>query len=129
MTGRALEIIIGHITFALLGARSAPCTPLTCFRFVRACCHVATRLWDEAQAELVAVRGLLIFAQSDWTRAWKTRVFSTDSSHSGEMTPAYWPELVVGRTGRMSERPRVISGGPGARESALAPSRVVWTSG
>ena len=41
------------------------------------------------------------------------------------MTHAHWPELVVGRTGRMSARRRFISGGPGARESALAASRVV----
>ena len=32
---------------------------------------------------------------------------------------------VVGRTGRVSERRRFISGGPGARESALAASWVV----
>ena len=82
-------------------------------------------LWDETRAELVA-RGLPIFAQSHWTRAWNTRVFSTDSSLSGwTMTHADWPELVVGRTGRVSERRRFISGGPGARESALAASRVV----
>ena len=48
------------------------------------------------------------------------------------MTHADWRELVVGRTGRMSERRRFISGEPGARERALAASRVVldddqWT--
>ena len=32
---------------------------------------------------------------------------------------------MVGRTGRVSERRRFISGGPGAWESALAASRVV----
>ena len=43
------------------------------------------------------------------------------------MTHAEWPELVVGQTGRMSKRRLFISSGPGARESALAASRVVWT--
>ena len=38
------------------------------------------------------------------------------------MTHADWPKEVAGRTGRMSERRRFISG---ARESALAASRVV----
>ena len=42
------------------------------------------------------------------------------------MTQADWPKDVVGRTGRASERRRFISGGPNARESALAASRVVW---
>ena len=41
------------------------------------------------------------------------------------MAHADWPKDVVGRTGRASERRRFISGGPGARESALAASRVV----
>ena len=40
------------------------------------------------------------------------------------MTHADWPQEVVGRTRRVSERRRLISGGPGARESALAASRV-----
>ena len=35
----------------------------------------------------------------------------------------------VGRTGRLSERRRFISGGPGARESALAASRVISDDG
>ena len=62
ITGRALEIVIGHITFVvLLGARPALCTLHTCYRFMRAHYHVVTRLWTETRAELVAVRGLLIF--------------------------------------------------------------------
>ena len=58
ITGRALEIVIGHITFVLLGARPALCTLHTCYRLMRAHSHVATRLWTETRAELVAVRGL-----------------------------------------------------------------------
>ena len=41
------------------------------------------------------------------------------------MTHADWSNEVVGRTGRVSGRGRFISGGLGARESALAASRVV----
>ena len=118
ITGRALEIVVGHITFVLLGARPALCTPHTCYRFMRAHYHVAARLWTETRAELVAVRGLLIFSQSEWTRSWNTRENSTGSSLSGwRMIHADWPKEVVGRMGRVSE--------PGARESALAASRVV----
>ena len=80
VSGRALEIVIGHITFVLLGARPALYTLHTCYRFVRAHYHVAARLWDETRAELVAARGLLIFAQCDWTRAWNTRVFFTEQA-------------------------------------------------
>ena len=123
-------MVIGLITFVLLGARLALCLWHTCFRFVRKHYHVAARFWDESRAKLVAVRGLLIFAQSDWTPAWHTGVFSTDSSLSGwGMTHGDWPELVVGRTGRLSERRRFISNGPGARESALAASCVVLDDG
>ena len=88
MTGRDLEIVIGHISFVLLGARPALCTLHTCYRIVRAHYLVATRLWDETRAELVAVRGLLILAQCGWTRAWNLRVFSTDSSLSGSHSTA-----------------------------------------
>ena len=45
------------------------------------------------------------------------------------MTHADWPEFVVGRTGRTSERRRFFSGGPGARESALAASRMISDDG
>ena len=115
-----------ELDFVLLGARPALCTLHTCYRFVRAHYHVANRLWTETPAELVAVRSLLIFSQSEWTRTWNTRVFSTDSSLSGwRMTNADWPKEVAGRTGRVSERRRFISNGPGARKSALAASRVV----
>ena len=114
----------------LLGARPALCTLRKCYRFERAHYHVAIRLWDETRAELGAVRSLLIFAQSDWTRTWNTKVLSTDSSLSAwEMTHADWPELVVGRTGRLSERRRCISGGPSARESGLAATRVISDGG
>ena len=41
------------------------------------------------------------------------------------MTHADGPKEVVGRTGRVSERRRFLSSGPGARESPLAASRVV----
>ena len=123
-------MVIGHITFVLLGARPALCTLRKCYRFERAHYHVAIRLWDETRAELGAVRSLLIFAQSDWTRTWNTKVLSTDSSLSAwEMTHADWPELVVGRTGRLSERRRCISGGPSARESGLAATRVISDGG
>ena len=56
ITGRALELVIGHITFVLLGARPALCTLPTRYRFMRAHYHVATRLWTETRAEVVAVR-------------------------------------------------------------------------
>ena len=42
------------------------------------------------------------------------------------MTHADWQKEVVGRTGRVSERRRFISFGPGAREGALAASRMVF---
>ena len=93
----------------LLGARPALCTLHTCYRFICARYHVATRLWTETRAELVAVRGLVIFSQSEWTLSWNTRVYSTDSSLSGlGMTHAGWPKEVAGRTGRVSER-RLLS--------------------
>ena len=56
ISGRALEMVIGHITFVLLGARPALCTLHTCYRFMRTLYHVTTRLWTETRAELVAVR-------------------------------------------------------------------------
>ena len=74
-------------------------------------------------------RGLLIFS----TRTWNTRVYSTDSSLSGwGITHTDWSKDVVGRTGRASERRRLNFGGPGARKSAMAASRLVldddrWT--
>ena len=33
VSGRALEMVIGHITFVLLGARPALCTLRKCYRF------------------------------------------------------------------------------------------------
>ena len=50
ITGRALEIVIGHIFFVLLGARPALCTLHTCCRFMRAYYHVTTLFWEETRA-------------------------------------------------------------------------------
>ena len=78
-----------------------------CTRVIDSCAHIIT--WRLASGQKPGPK---------WLRF--------DSSLSGwVMTQADWPKEVVGRTGRVSERRRFISSGPGARESALAASRVV----
>ena len=100
-----------------------------CTRVVDSCAHIITLRLASGQKlgpNWLRFEVFLIFAQSEWTRSWNTRVYSTNSSLSvWGMTHADWPKEVIGRTGRVSERRRFITGGPCARESPLAASRVV----
>ena len=107
ITGRALEIVIGHITFVLLGARPALCTLHTCYRSMRAhlsrCDSPLDRNSGRTGCAILEHEGLLHGEQPLW--------LGDDTCGLAEGS---------GRAHGKSERTSTffICGGPGARESA-----------
>ena len=60
-TGAALEVLIGHMTFAGLGCRWTLAVFHLVYKFCRAHYYEAAPLWDGVRSELYAFCGLMIF--------------------------------------------------------------------
>ena len=120
-TGRALEVIIGHLTFVGLMNRHSLSTMHTVYRFIQANYSTVAKLWDSVVSELRCFKGLLILLCQDWDRPWNPVVSSSDSSLSGYgVCHATWPVNIVSKVGRLRERHRFRrTGAHSARESAL----------
>ena len=65
-TGKALEILIGHMTFSGLTCRWVLAVFHLVYKFCRAHYFDPAPLWDGVRAELYAFRGLMVFLESDW---------------------------------------------------------------
>ncbi|CAK0904383.1 unnamed protein product [Prorocentrum cordatum] len=121
-SGWALEVVVGHSpTFASLANRGRLSVWHTVYAFMHKYGDGAGYLWDERQQELRALKELMLFLESDWTRPWNPMVFETDSSVEGMgIAKAMWDPEDVSAVGRVLERSRFKrSGSCGARESAL----------
>ena len=120
-TGRALEVVVGHLTFVGLMNRRSLSVLHACYRFIQACYYSVSDLWDSVVAELSCFKGLLMLLTQDWWRPWNTVVSSSDSSLTGYgVCQSTWPVEVVAEVGRQRERQRFKRTGPhSARESAL----------
>ncbi|CAK0858238.1 unnamed protein product [Prorocentrum cordatum] len=135
LTGWAVEVLVGHCTFAGLLSRGTLSVFHTVYDFMRKSHAEPRALWPEARQELEAFRGLLIFLESDWTLQWNDLVAATDSSlEAGAVSTTHWPRSLVAEVGRAQERTRfrepaavetdgADGGAPaarrGAREAAL----------
>jgi hypothetical protein len=121
ISGRLLEIVVGHATFCALVNRLSLSIFHTVYRFVCAHYYVSSQLWSSVSDELYAFVGAMWFLQSDWTRGWNPYVASSDAGLYGfRLASSFWPRSVVAAVGRVSERSRFKrAAGHGARESAL----------
>ena len=105
-TGRALEVVAGHLTFVGLVNRYVLSSLHTVYRFIRANYEVATRRWDTVVRELRCFKGILILLCQDWERPWNPVVSSSDSSLSGYgVCHATWPVDVVCEVGQWGDTP------------------------
>ena len=75
VSGRMLEIIIGHATFCSLVNRPLLAFFNTVYRFIRAHYVEAVPLWASAVSELRHFAGCMIFLESEWWLAWNTRLW------------------------------------------------------
>ena len=121
VTGRTIEVILGHATYCSLLNRSLMCIFNTCYKFIRRFYSMKVPLWDTAKAELRAFAGLLPLCTSDWSRPWNSYVTASDASPYGYgVCSRHLDRNVVGTIGRLLERERFRRGpAPSARASAL----------
>ena len=121
VSGRTVEIILGHATFCALANRRLLSIFNAAYKFVRSSYSSPTPLWSSVRDEFRAFAALMPFLQSDWHRPWNQLVTCTDASEEGYgVCASWWPRSTVASVGRVSERSRFKrSGGHSARESAL----------
>ena len=117
-SGRALEIIVGHLTFCGLMSRMSLSILHSTHGFIR---RFYDSMWPSLIDELKAFRGILFMLVQDWSRPWNRLVSSSDASLVGfGVCQAWWPKEKVAEQGRRLERSRFRRVGPhSARESAL----------
>ena len=120
-TGKLLEVVVGHCTFAGLMNRQSLSVFHAVYKFIRRHYTHSAPLWKTVRDELRAFSGLLFLLVQDWWRQWNRLVASSDSSLSGYgVCQAWWPKHEVAEVGRVLERTRFRRcAGHSARESAL----------
>ena len=138
ISGRTLEIVIGHATFCALNNRMLLSCFHSCYKFIQACYYSPTALWTSARAELQAFAGMMIFLRSDWWRPWNELVCCSDASTTGfGVCTSFWNIADVAEVGRVQERSRFKRNQScPARESSLTAAGFVkdsitgsWRSG
>lgn len=107
ISGRLLEVVLGHITFCCLCNRQLLCIFSSIYKFVRRNYFKPAPLWDSVRSELRVFKGLMVFLQSDWWRGWNPLVTASDASLEGYgVSTSFWPLEEVKRVGRQVERSR-----------------------
>eukprot|EP00435_Cladocopium_sp_Y103_P029361 s335_g7.t1 len=121
VSGRVLEVVIGHATFCSLTCRPLLSIFNSVYKYIKAEYYAPASLWASVREELESFIGGMIFLQSDWWRKWNPLVSCSDSSLSGYgVSTSYWPPEAVASAGRIMERSRFRKlGAHSARDSAL----------
>lgn len=121
ISGKCLEVVIGHCTFCGLNNRLTLSIFHSCYKFIQACYYEPVPLWTSARDELRGFAGLMIFLRAEWWRPWNNLVCCSDASKVGfGICTSFWDREDVAKVGRIKERTRFKrSSGHSARESAL----------
>ena len=121
VSGRLLEVVVGHATFAGLTNRALLSVFHTTYRYIRTHYDYPSSLWMSVKEELQAFRNLMIYLHADWTRPWNTYVTASDASLTGYgIVSSVWDSSEVSMVGRCLERGRFRKrGSHSARDSAL----------
>ena len=121
-SGRQLERLIGHITFACLLRRPLLCCLRSAYDFVGVRSDVVRQLWPSALRELRMALGLLIYAHMDLAAPWYSNISAFDAAPSGHAS-VFWPgHLNANRpAGRWQDKMRLKEdlGGHTSRSRAL----------
>ena len=104
MSGRELEVLLGHCTYLALVKRPL----LSCFhasyRYVQPTNRTKTAHRSTVVDELTHFRALTFFCFSQWWPPWSTDVFSTDASLQGYgLAASDWARSEVAEAGRRKE--------------------------
>ena len=107
LSGRDLECLLGHCTYAGLVRREVLSVFSASYAFVQANYWERQEMWASVREELCCFRGLLIFLSSDWVLPWNRCVTASDASESGfGVTSTMIDATEVARVGRVAERSR-----------------------
>ena len=82
-TGKCVEMLLGHCTYAALTCLILLCIFHSACIFVQAVSEEAVRIWPSVRKEFRHFRGLLPLCQSDWARQWSPYATQTDASETG----------------------------------------------
>ena len=105
VSGRLLEVVLGHITFCCLCNRQLLCIFSAIYKYIRRCYFAPPKLWDSVRVELWAFRSLMVYLHSDWWRPWNPMVSASDSSLEGYgVSVSFWDPRAVASCGRRLER-------------------------
>ena len=120
-SGRALEVVLGHLTFCGLMSRPSLSILHGVYPFILKRRESVGLLWPSIIHELRAFKGILFMLVQDWWRKWNRMVLSSDASlHGYGVCQAWWPKAKVAECGRQTERSRFRRvSAHSARESAL----------
>ena len=121
--GKRIEIIIGHITHAMLLFRPSLAVFRSCYDFVRRRYHLPIRLWPSARRDIRICLGLLPLLRAEWRQPWAPVAHCADATLNGfAVHEAFTAKENVRHIGRWSERWGFHWGaGDNPRERALAP--------
>ena len=121
VSGRLIEILLGHVTFCCLCNRQLLSIFSAIYKFIRRNYFVPVKLWESVRRELWAFRSLMIYLHSDWWRQWNPLVSSSDSSLEGYgVSTSFWKTSDVAACGRRLERSRFKkAASTAARDHAL----------
>lgn len=82
-SGELLQLVIGHITWAVMARREALSILSACYSFVHQCGNTPHRLWPRVRTELRWISALLPMFQSTISTGWSQDIFASDSSPYG----------------------------------------------
>eukprot|EP00438_Fugacium_kawagutii_P005650 Skav219567 [mRNA] locus=scaffold886:113683:117079:- [translate_table: standard] len=122
VSGRILEIVLGHITFCCLCNRQLLSIFSAIYKYIQREYFKPAILWDSVVTELRVFRGLMIYLHSDWWRGWNNLVSASDASLEGfGVSTSYWNRKEVAEAGRTVERARFKkAASTAARDHALS---------
>lgn len=118
---RALEVVVGHLTWACLVRREALCVLASVHLFIHSG-FSHEPLWDTVRKEHHWARSLLPLFEARLDNAWSPICTSTDSSPQGfGVCDTILNENITGQIGRQSERWRcLVQDGLGSFDSSKA---------
>ena len=120
LTGRALEVILGHCTYFALLERSVLSVFASCYKYVKSNYWRSAPIWASVRAELLAFYGLMPMVVCDFSRGWSTSTVMYDSCPEGYGAVVAERSLVdVEALGRCRERSRFKKTSLGPRARAL----------
>ena len=111
VSGRAVEVIMGHFTYAFLLNRGLLSVFGATFKFIRSAYVEVEKLWPSVRSELSNAVALLPLAAVCLDRAWDSDVRATDAApHGLGVCKSAWASRSVVEVGRVAKRWRYHMG-------------------